>query len=707
MLSKQKSRWRSLEQIIATAAQMVQPAERLTPSQWAEKYRYINNPGSYVGFWDNKMAPYLVEPMDTLNSLDHTGLIFVGPARSGKSDIFFNWLGCTQHCDPCDMTIYTMSNSWGRDWSQGDLEKVFRSKPPGAPQSVFERMIMPGKHNRNIFDVKFMSGTRLRISWPAITEMSGKTVRYLWLNDYDHMEQDISKMGPPFDLARKRAATFKRFGMCAAESTPAFQISDPNWIASSLHEAPPVHSGILNFYNRGDRRRWYWRCPHPGCRESFEPDFSLLIYDENAGSPSMIGNTVRMRCPCCGDEIFFEQRRQLNIDGRWLRDGQTWHRDGSITGTHEKNTIASFWLKGPAAFMQDWSQMVTKYIEAMQEYERTGNVSSLHSTMELDQGLPPTTPKSDMARLPEELKARSEDWGGSEDSPTVPPWVRFLVATVDVQVRSFVVQVQGFGAGNDMTLIDFFKVRSSNREGDRPGVTAPLDPAAYVEDWDLLISEVIERTYPLADGSGRRMAIKITACDSGGRAGVTTNAYDFWRKLRKDSRGHHRRFHLVKGDVSRTAPRLKVSFPDAGRKDRMSAARGDVPVYMLNSNILKDHLYGMLGRDIPGGGMVRFPRWAKNWVYAQLTAEERTSKGWENIRNVRNEVWDCCYYALGIALHGDIRLEYLPWENEERLPSWAKKWNENDLVINLKEDSPIIVTKKTVVDLEKIAENWF
>jgi phage terminase large subunit GpA-like protein len=43
----------------------------------------------------------------------------------------------------------------------------------------------------------------------------------------------------------------------------------------------------------------------------------------------------------------------------------------------------------------------------------------------------------------------------------VPEPVRFLIATVDVQKRSFVVQVHGFGPGGDMWIIDAFKIRHS------------------------------------------------------------------------------------------------------------------------------------------------------------------------------------------------------------------------------------------------------
>jgi phage terminase large subunit GpA-like protein len=291
----------------------------------------------------------------------------------------------------------------------------------------------------------------------------------------------------------------------------------------------------------------------------------------------------------------------------------------------------------------------------------------------------------------------------------VPPWVRFLIATIDVQADAFVVRITGFGPGNDMTLIDTFKIRKSNRldPHDLRGTQyAKLDPASYPEDWDLIVEQVIESSYPLADGSGRRMAIKATGCDSGGKDGVTTNAYTFWRKLRDDSegRGYHRRFHLVKGTTTRDAPRRKTSYPDSNRRDRNAGARGDVPVQLFNSNLLKDQLNALLGRAEPGGGMMRFPAWTPIWVFKQLTAEDRGPKGWVNPSNRRNEDWDLSYYALGLCLHPDINLERITWNDGE--PAWAKPWDENIFVFAPEEPGPIRVDGGPPINLRRIADGF-
>ncbi len=684
----------TLEEIMLAASDSVRPPERLTVSQAAVRYRELNNPGSYVGPWTNEKTPYAVEVMDTFTSLDYQAVVFVGPARIGKTDILLNWIGHTAICDPADMLVVHMTQNTARDWSQGDLSKMFRHSPQIGAK------VAPGRHNRNVHDVRFSSGMRLLIKWPTITELSGKTVPRVMLTDYDRMPMDIDKEGPPFDLAMKRTQTFKRYGMTVAESSPGRDITTPQWVAKSAHEAPPT-TGILELYNRGDRRRWYWRCPF--CKHSFEPDFKLLNYPSSV-DPKDAAEQVTMACPHCSMDIEPSYKAELNAKGRWLRDGQIWMPDNTIVGAGSRSNIASFWLKGPAAAFQDWSSIVEKYLRARAAFEKTQDEGPLKATVNTDQGLPYLPQAVAATRLPEELKARAQDWGGSQETPVVPIGTRFLVATIDVQAGSraaFVVQVHGIGVNGDVYLVDMFRIRKSNRV-DQDGVPELIDPASYLEDWQLLVPEVIERTYPLGDGSGRRMSIKFTGCDSGGKAGVTTNAYNFWRRLRDENdRGHHARFLLIKGEPSKSAPRVRLGYPDSNQKDRNSGARGDVPVLFINSTQVKDMAYGMLGRTEPRGGAVFFPHWAPDWLYTQLTAEVRTDKGWDPTQKRRNEAWDLLYYCLGLCLHSVIRIEHIDWENP---PGWAKDWDQNDLVFDpTTTKAPFEIQKKVDYDLAALA----
>lgn len=673
------AKYSSIEQMILATAAMVQPPERLTVDQAAGKYVYVNYPGAYVGYYSNDSTPYLVEPQNVLTSRDYTSCVFVGPARAGKTQMFLNWAGYSAVCDPGDMMLVQPSKDSARDFSMRDLDRMIRYSP-----EIRSRMIQKASAD-NTFDKQFSSGMLLKLSWPSINELSGKTLGRGWLADYDRMPSSVDGEGSAFDLLKRRTQTFKRNGMTVVESSPGFPVTNAKWIAGSPHEAPPAE-GILALYNRGDRRRWYWPCPH--CHTAFEPDFHLLNYPNTRDFGDAAAQAV-MACPHCGGIIshHFDEKtgtpgkRELNLAGRWLRDRQRWDVEANmVLGGIRSDDTASFWLKGVAAAFNTWEKLVLEYLKANDEYERTGNEEALKVTINTGQGHPYISKTQDAGRLPEEIKSRARNFG----EKVVPQGVRFLAATVDVQKNKFVVQVHGFGVGKDIWLIDRFDIRKSKRK-DKDGDLWPVSPGSYAEDWHLLIEGVINKTYPLQDDSGRHMRIKIVGNDSGGQEGVTANAYDFYRYLRNNDDPDldpnlFRRYWLLKGDPRRGAPRMQLSYPDSARKDRHADARGEIPVWLVHSDVVKDMLNKMLDREDPKGGQVNFPNWLPDEFYSELTVETRNEKGhWENPKRLRNESWDLLAYAIALSLTPAIGLETMDWDNP---PAWARDWDENDLVFD-------------------------
>jgi phage terminase large subunit GpA-like protein len=687
----------SIEEMIVAAAAGVRPPERLAVSEAAEKYRKLNNPGSYVGPWENGVTPYLVDPMDVLTSTEYTGMIFVGPAQTGKTDMFLNWLTHTAICDPADMMLIQTSQTTARDFSKRRVDRLHRHTPE------IGRRLITKRNSDNTFDKNYVSGMMFTLSWPTINELSGKPIPRLWLTDYDRMTQNVDDEGSPFDLAKKRATSFRSNGMTAAESSPGFMMDvSKKWMPKSGHEAPPTE-GILALYNRGDRRRWYWRCV--SCLHAFEPAFNLLQWPDSEDHLDA-AEQVYLPCPHCGQIYRHDQdeslgipgKHELNRAGRWVCDGQTWTPEGTITGKPFRSDIASFWMKGVAAAFTDWKSLVFNYLEA------------LKTTVNVDQGEAYRPTSAESGRLPEELKNRARDLG----MRTVPPGVRFLVACIDVQKNRFVVQVHGVGVGGDLWVIDRFDLRKSKRKDD-DGERLWVNPGAYLEDWNLLIEEVLAKTYPLGDGSGREMSIKMTLCDSGGRDGVTANAYSFWRFLRDGpedaaeddsgwTAGLHRRFQLIKGASAKAAPRVAIGYPDSERKDRHAGARGEVPVLFINTDTLKDQVDKMLERTDPGGGRVTFPSWLPDTFYVELTVEVKTVKGWDNPRKFRNESWDLLVYCVAALLLRSIGVEKPGFWEEP--PGWAEEWEVNDLVFNpASQEKPFESTARSKYDLATLASS--
>ena len=701
----------TLEQIVVAAADAVRPPERLTVPQAAEKYRKLNNKGAYVGPWKNSMTPYLVEPMNVLTDMRYTGMVFIGPAQCGKTEIYLNWHTYTVVCDPSDMMLIEASQGRAADFSKRRIDRLHRDSP-----EVSERLIV-GRNYDNTFDKRYRSGSLVTLSWPTVNELSGKPIPRLFLTDYDRMEQDVGGDGSPFDLAMARATTFRRYGMTVAESSPSYPILDPRWSPSTAHEAPPCE-GIVSLYNRGDRRRYYWICPC--CANSFEPDFSHMHWPES-NDITESAEAAYMQCPHCETKIHHDPmgdmpgKHQMNSMGIWLRDGEKLTPDGEIVGTPIRSEIASFWLKGVCAAFKDWKTLVGKYLAAEREFQQTGSETALKTTLNVDQGRPYLPKAMASERVPESLKERAFDFGYK----TVPSPVRFLVAAVDVQKNRFVVQVVGVSQGGDLWVIDRFDIRYSRREDeDREGQLHYVRPFVYREDWRLLMTEVMLKTYPLGDNSGREMRIKAVVNDQGGMNEATSNAYQFYRWLKNGPNdedpdrddwpewvpGLHARYQLYQGTSAPNAPRTKITYPDSGRNDRSAGARGEIPVMRVNVTPIKNQIDAMLDRDKTHTGKINFAHWLDINFYKELCVEVKDHKGiWQNPKRFRNESWDLLVMAQALLIERKhVGIERIDWSDP---PGWAAEWDINDLVFDPKTDQEPFASKSSSdYDLGQLAE---
>lgn len=657
--------YESIGHILCDLATMLRPPERLSVAQAAEKYRYINQPGAYVGPWKNATVPYMVEPMNLFTSRRYNGMIFVGPAQCSKSDsLILNTLAYSIKVDPMDMMVVCPSMLDARDFGIRRVDRLHRHSPE------IGEMLLPTADADNRYDKSYTTGMLFTLAWPTPGQLAGKPIGRIVLTDRDRMVDDVDGDGEPFDLASKRTTTFGSYAMTVAESSPSRPVTNLKWIPQSPHEAPPCE-GILKLYNRGDRRRWLWPCPH--CDLYFEGLFKHLTWENDVGTTNMDrAQTSRMICPHCGEKIHPNDRYDMNLMGLWIKDGQSVDSDGRVIGPDVRTSIASFWLRGVAAAFITWPKLVENYLNANDEYLRTGSEEALKKFYNNDLGEPYYPKSQSEMRLPEVLKARAEKLGERK----VPMGVRFLLAIVDVQKNRFEVCVFGILPGApkfDMVVIDRFPIVKSKRT-DGDGDSLWVKPHAYPEDWHEITEHVIHKEYELDDGSGRMMGIKFVACDSGGRAGATSNAYGYYRTLREQG---IKRFILLKGDHVPNQPRTRISYPDSQRKDMKNAARGDIPVLLLNSNLLKDDLDGRLDCLEPGKGMYRFPDWLSDSFFNELCAEHRGEKGWVKGEGLSNEQWDLSYYCIGLAVSELIRAEHITWSEP---PGWAAEWDRNDLV---------------------------
>lgn len=643
--------------IIRDRAALARPSERLTVPEAAEKYVRLSS-----GAWSNELTHYMIQPGECLTSRTFEGVVFAGPARTGKTQMLCdNWAAYSAMCDPTNHMLVFPIDELAHVYSRTRIDPMHRYSP------LIRAELGTGRSDDNIGLKQYKSGMNLTFVSPTKNTLAMKDLARVGLSDYDRYDDDIGGDGPAWVLGSKRTETFLSRGMTMAESSPSKPITDSQWriTPESPHEAPPTN-GILGLYNDGDRRRLYGQCQH--CGEYFMPTFGIdAIFVPSPEECSDIDERVAnsgLICLCCGSVNGHEHERAYKKSAKWLKEGQTIDSNGEIHGDGRKAKIASFWMHGWNAAFQKWGAIIEAYLRAEERYARSGDELAIKGVVNVDMGGPYLEKARQSDRTAKSLQERAEQ----SDKRTVPLGVRYLITTVDLQKYSFVVQTVGFGVENECWVIDRYSITMSNRTDD-DGDPIVVEPATYVEDWDVLHDKIINARYKTEDG--REMSVKAIGIDMHGVPGASQNAYKFWRRCK--SEGLRDKVRLVRGGSVKNSKRVNESLPEQLKPGTNKKVQGDVPVLTLNTDRLKDTISAMLDRTSEGAGYIHFPDWLPDTFYEELVAETRTDKGWEKDHdNVRNESLDLFVYALAMLIY--LKAEKINWDNP---PSWAAEWDNN------------------------------
>lgn len=636
------------------------------------------------GKYDGELSPYMRQPSDRLASRRYRAVVFCGPARCSKSAALIDgWTARNRVYAPGDQLLVFGSQDVARYFSKIRLDRIIQASPK------LKCRLSSRRQDDNTYDKLWKAGDVLSIGWPSGAQLSGRDFQYVGITEYDLADDDIDGEGTLFALASMRTQTYLSAGKVAVESSIRREYRDPTWMAPAgfPHTAPPA-TGITGLYNSGTRHWYYWRCPDCGGAIPLHPDVHVMfglppleqLVDEIADSEPREWSVKRAQIVCrnqgCGAPIEEKWKKPLNTSGIWVPDGCRVDRDFRIEGEEIETDIDSYQLSSIAACYASWPKILEKYATAIQSYRRTGSETDIKSTVNLDQGRVYLPLAARRRRNDSELQQRQEEWA----KHTVPAGGLFLTAQVDVQAgkrAGFEIQVIANGVDRERWVVDRFALRTSKRPTgemkDGEPVMHLLDPATYIEDWDRLEEKVVDRRYPLADGSGRTLPIRFVVCDSGGEAGVTRKAYEFFRRLR--AKNKHLRFRLYKGAEREGAKTIEETYPDAShRSDRHSGAIGDVPVLVVNVTTIKDTVLADIYRSTPGPGYWHFPDWLPRSYYEEFGAERRGDKRWERVEGrPPNE-------SIDLGLMSEVALIYLRadrigfWNNP---PPWAKAWDDN------------------------------
>ena len=646
----------SAASVIGDALAVLLPPVQRNVAEYAATHRWLRSKSSdALERWTHAKAPYLVEPMECLTSEDYLTIAVVGPGQCGKTSIGENWLLQAVTSQPGDMLWYmqteTSLEAYVKDRINPmiDQHDELRANKKFGP--VNDSLSFKGFRNMS---VQFLSATP--------NNLINKTARYIVADEIDAYPESLGDVMPALNVRRQTYGKHSKI----------FVLSHPDR-ATGINPDRDWTKGIMAIYADSDRRVWFTPCPQCDAWSSCiptAPRVYALNYPPDA-TLDEIEAKAHLLCPVNGCILEDRERLAMNARGRWVVEGEEIDQDGTVTGEPVRRKTAGFWIVGLMSpfILGGMGGLARARVKAEREKQVDGDDSSLRTVIVKQAGIP-YAPERNVGSL--DANAIADRAEQNLDLGVVPEGVRFLTCAVDVQNAYFEFLVRGWGCRSESWIIDRGRILAN--------------PSTAPEDWDKLLIEAFRKTYPLADKSGRVMAIRGAGFDSAGAPGVTQQAYAAWirwirqaqvRMLGKSSGREVWSIIPLKGASGINAPRLTVTYPDTARAASKSTG-GSVPVAAFNPNSFKDDLAGQLARMEPGPLCVHFPWTLRStekphiW-FEQLVSEQPVRGRWEKISpNARNESLD-----LMVMNHVIAHLHGMPRINWDAPPSWAGPWDQN------------------------------
>ena len=398
---RQRSRQRTRALFINTIKATLKKPEKLTVSQWAEKYRILDESSNFSGKWSNDITPYLVGIMDAFNDPYIQEINFCKPTQVGGTEAMLNMLGWIIMDNPSPTMIVYPSDDLAKDTSN-DRIKPSLSKTPEIKERFYE-------NSSKELNLKFR-GMRIYLRGSGSPgKLASKSIKYLFFDEIDKMDGASRKEASPYNLAKERTRTFTYSKKIYTCSTPTLKT---NYVWQ-IHE------------DADEQRKYFVPCPH--CGEYITFVFKQIRFPE--GKEGMT-NAERAKdavyvCQKCGCVITDRDKIKMLRKGEW-RDVKK-----NCVGRPRK---VSFWLNALYSRFLTWAEIALEFLDSKDDPEQLQNfVNSWLAEPWED------TKLKTNADLVLERQTESAEF-------VVPDWAKMLTAGVDVQENCLYWTIRAWGS---------------------------------------------------------------------------------------------------------------------------------------------------------------------------------------------------------------------------------------------------------------------
>ncbi len=411
----------NLKEILKKVRQIFVPKENLTVAECVGKYRHVTRDESVrPGLWDNNLAPFAVEIMDSFTEHEVNQISMMGSAQVVKTEIIKNIIFYSIANDPQKILLLYPTEDAARSFSKEKLEPMLNQNPKlagkiSAPKSR-------DSSNRTLYK-KFIGGSLSMVGSNSPTSLAQRSVKIVISDDVDRIPQSAGDEGDPVVLAEERTESYTLFGYKHARfSTPT--IKD--------------FSRIERLYLQSDRRQFYVPCPFCGSEQTLiwenlrwekKEERNLFDVIETIHLP----HTAKYECKNCKKLIPENHKSWMLNNGKWIAEKP------------EIKKHRGYWINRLYSPFSAWENIVTKFLQSKDDPQ---TLKTFYNT-----SLARTWEELDSESIEDKTLLKRVENYMTADNPFIPNGVLVLTSFIDVQGDRLECLVSGFGVKEEWWVI--------------------------------------------------------------------------------------------------------------------------------------------------------------------------------------------------------------------------------------------------------------
>ncbi len=177
---RQRSRRRTVKLFMGIIKMILQKPEKISVSQWAEKYRILDESSNFSGKWTHDVTPYLVGIMDAFNDPYIQEINFCKSTQVGGTEVMLNIIGWIIMEDQAPVMIVYPSDDLAKDISN-DRIKPSLSKTPEIKERFYP-------NSSKELKLKFRGMTLYLRGSHSAEKLASKSIKYLFFDEIDKLD---------------------------------------------------------------------------------------------------------------------------------------------------------------------------------------------------------------------------------------------------------------------------------------------------------------------------------------------------------------------------------------------------------------------------------------------------------------------------------------------------------------------------------------